>query len=264
MNRRFRRDLKKRLHSHPSNASGPFRESPRRVPLWQAVALPIFSVLVFLILLEGVPVLLGVQPVTVAEDPLVGFSGNVPLFAPVPGPGGRQLTTTSHNKINFFNAQVFLLERPPGTYRIFSLGGSTTFGHPYDDKASFSGWLRQLLPVTDSRKKWEAINAGGISYASYRVALGGRIPDSQPARILLDFYPSGGPLSLAQVRSTPGGNPVIDGIRAEFYENGHIKYFADVLQGELNGLEMKWDPEGRLISRKGYRKGVSVTGGTGS
>ena len=35
---------------------------------------------------------------------------------------------------------------------------------------SFCGWLRELLPVADPNQKWELINAGGISYASYRVA----------------------------------------------------------------------------------------------
>ena len=50
------------------------------------------------------------------------------------------------------------------------MGGSTTYGHPYDDATSFSGWLREFLPVVDGSQKWEVINCGGISYASYRVA----------------------------------------------------------------------------------------------
>jgi tetratricopeptide (TPR) repeat protein len=54
--------------------------------------------------------------------------------------------------------------------RIFCTGGSTTYGRPYDDATSFCGWLRELLPVADPSRDWELINAGGISYASYRVA----------------------------------------------------------------------------------------------
>ncbi len=50
------------------------------------------------------------------------------------------------------------------------MGGSTTYGHPYWDATSFAGWLRQYLPVVDPEHNWEVINAGGISYASYRVA----------------------------------------------------------------------------------------------
>ncbi|MFN7893905.1 MAG: hypothetical protein ACK5OC_26705, partial [Pirellula sp.] len=50
------------------------------------------------------------------------------------------------------------------------MGGSTTYGHPFFDSTSFSGWLREFLPVHDPSCHWEVINAGGISYASYRVA----------------------------------------------------------------------------------------------
>ena len=49
------------------------------------------------------------------------------------------------------------------------MGGSTTFGRPFDDRTSFCGWLREFLPVADPSRRWEVVNAGGISYASYRV-----------------------------------------------------------------------------------------------
>jgi tetratricopeptide (TPR) repeat protein len=62
------------------------------------------------------------------------------------------------------------VHKAPNTFRIFCLGGSTTYGHPYFDSTSFSGWLRELLPEIDPSKNWEVINCGGISYASYRVA----------------------------------------------------------------------------------------------
>ncbi|WP_218934558.1 tetratricopeptide repeat protein [Rosistilla ulvae] len=61
------------------------------------------------------------------------------------------------------------MEKSPDTYRIFCLGGSTTYGRPYDDETSFVGFLREYLPAIDRSKDWEVINAGGISYASYRV-----------------------------------------------------------------------------------------------
>ena len=44
------------------------------------------------------------------------------------------------------------------------------YGRPYEDATSFVGWMRELLPVVDGGRRWEVINAGGISYASYRVA----------------------------------------------------------------------------------------------
>ena len=78
---------------------------------------------------------------------------------------------TAENKLSLFNAQHFPRKKAAGTFRIFCLGGSTTYGHPYDDKTSFPGWLRELLPVVDPSRRWEVINAGGISYASYRMAM---------------------------------------------------------------------------------------------
>lgn len=142
-------------------------DKSRRVPLWQALALPLVSILIFFLLLEGGLALFGVKPALQTEDPFVGFAANVPLF--VPSPDGH-LMVTAPNKTNFFNPQSFPRVKAPGTYRIFCMGASTTYGHPYTDPTSFAGWMRELLPAADGSKRWEVINAGGISYASYRVA----------------------------------------------------------------------------------------------
>ena len=154
--------------------SGPEANSPkkasRRTPLWQALLLPVLAILIFFALLEGGLALFGVQPALQNEDPFVGFASNAPLFVSSPGANGKQLLATAPNKKDFFNRQSFAQPKAPNTYRIFTLGGSTTYGRPYDDNTSFSGWLRELLPAVDQSKNWEVINAGGISYASYRVA----------------------------------------------------------------------------------------------
>ncbi|WP_146520040.1 tetratricopeptide repeat protein [Stieleria varia] len=109
------------------------------------------------------------EPATV-RDPLVGFSGHVPLMIPSQDDQGRPVMRTAPGKLTWFNDQHFFLPKPPDVKRVVCLGGSTTYGRPFDDHISFSNWLRQLLPVTDSDHRWEVINAGGISYASYRVA----------------------------------------------------------------------------------------------
>ena len=134
------------------------------------MVLPLAAILIFFLLLEGGLALFGVKPALQEEDPFVGFAANVPLFVPEQAPGGGEIMTTAPNKLQYFNAQSFPRHKAPGTYRIFCLGGSTTYGRPYNDTTSFSGWLRELLPKADARKPWEVINAGGISYASYRVA----------------------------------------------------------------------------------------------
>lgn len=153
----------------PSEADSAAKKS-KRVPLWQALVLPVAAILVFFLLLEGSLALFGVKPEVQEEDPFVGFASNVPLFVPASGPQGQPIMTTAENKLEYFNPQSFPLQKAPDSYRIFCLGGSTTYGRPYGDKTSFSGWLRELLPVADSHKHWEVINAGGISYASYRAA----------------------------------------------------------------------------------------------
>ena len=168
----FRFNFTKRIMSNHSDSPEKPSEPRRRIPLWQALVIPVAAIVIFLFLLEGGLALLGVKPALQTEDPFVGFASNVPLFvpAPKPAPGGGQLMVTAANKQNYFNIQSFPRQKRPGTYRIFCLGGSTTYGRPYNDATSFSGWLRALLPKADDGKEWEVINAGGISYASYRAA----------------------------------------------------------------------------------------------
>jgi tetratricopeptide (TPR) repeat protein len=141
-----------------------------RTTISQAALIIIISLGLFFGLLEGGLTLLGIKPVIKTEDPFVGFASTVPLFIPSQETGGGQTMITAPNKRNVFNRQEFIREKSPDTYRIFCMGGSTTYGRPYDDTTSFAGWLRELLPRADGNKNWEVINAGGISYASYRVA----------------------------------------------------------------------------------------------
>ena len=75
---------------------------------------------------------------------------------------------------------------------------------------------------------------------------------------MLSLYPSQAPLSLAQVRRNTDGRFVNDGIKVEFHENGRLKYFADIDQGALNGLEMTWDADGRLLSRQAYQNNAPI------
>lgn len=164
--RPFKKTKKPRLTKTGSTSSG---TSPR-MPIWQAVLLPVVSVLVFFLLLEGGLALFGVRPTLTTEDPFVGFASNVPLYVPETGGQSPPQMVTARNKKAYFNPQSFPQNKAPGTYRIFTLGGSTTYGRPYSDATSFSGWLRELLPLVDDSKTWKVINAGGISYASYRAA----------------------------------------------------------------------------------------------
>lgn len=141
-----------------------------RLPWWKKVAFALVVTALFFVALEGVLALVGVRPVLDTRDPFVGFASRVPLYVESTNSENRVVMTTAPNKLEYFNLQRFLRQKPPGTFRIFCLGGSTTYGRPYDNTTSFPGWLREILPVAAPDVKWEVINAGGIGYASYRVA----------------------------------------------------------------------------------------------
>ncbi len=142
-----------------------------RASLRAKIGLAILSPLIAFSLSEGILHLAGVHPLSLTEDPYVGFAAMQPLFVETKTDAGEKRMVTNPAKLTHFNQQSFPVEKAPGTFRIFSVGGSTAYGHPWRDPVSFSGWLRELLPKADSSRKWEVINAGGISYASYREAM---------------------------------------------------------------------------------------------
>ncbi len=123
----------------------------------------------FFLVVEGLLAVLDFQPTLTDRDPFVGFESSIPLFVEQTQADSVFLQTAA-NKLPFFNTQTFAKVKPDHTFRVFCVGGSTTFGRPYDDTTSFVSWLRELLQVADTNQRWEVINAGGISYASYRVA----------------------------------------------------------------------------------------------
>ncbi len=119
---------------------------------------------------EALLVMLAYRPLSTTQDPLLGFSGRFRLMETDRDPDGTEILRTAVGKRVWFNDQSFPKAKPAGTKRVFCVGGSTTYGRPYQDATSYCGWLREFLPLADPSSRWEVINAGGISYASYRVA----------------------------------------------------------------------------------------------
>ena len=153
-----------------SEANSGSQSPSTKTSFLQAFLLVFLGPLLFLTLLEGGLLLFGIEPAVKLEDPFVGFSGNVPLFEERRAPNGDRILETARNKQHLFNPQSFPANKTSDTYRIFCVGGSTTYGRPYNADTAFSAWLQELLPAVDPSHNWEVINAGGISYASYRVA----------------------------------------------------------------------------------------------
>ncbi|MFT5128363.1 MAG: tetratricopeptide (TPR) repeat protein [Rhodothermales bacterium] len=138
------------------------KPAPPRLTPSKVLVFALVAILAVFVCVELVLAFIGVKPSGHTQDPYLGFSDQSPLFMePSPGNWG-----TAENKLTWFNSQQFSMPKPEGTTRVFCLGGSTTYGRPYEDPASFPGWLREMVPA-----EWEIINAGGISYASYRVAI---------------------------------------------------------------------------------------------
>ena len=145
------------------------RKRRYRLP-WPELLLSLGATLVFFLLLEGGLALAGIEPHLQQSDPFVGFASTAPLFVPESETADTEILVTSPAKTSFFNRQRLSHRKSPGSFRIFCLGGSTTYGRPYDDRTSFPGWLREMLEAADPQTHWEVVNAGGISYASYRIA----------------------------------------------------------------------------------------------
>jgi tetratricopeptide (TPR) repeat protein len=162
----------------PDDSNG---RQARKSPLWLNLLVAAGSLVLFFGISEGVLALAGVKPLSLTEDPYFGFATGQPLFLKKTGPDGKAVYETNPVKLSHFNFQSFPAKKAPGTFRIFTLGGSTTYGHPWRDSTSFTGWLREYLAAADPSRHYEVINAGGISYASYRAA--------RLAEELLDYEP---------------------------------------------------------------------------
>ncbi len=100
------------------------------------------------------------------DDPFVGFSELQPLFELNETKARYEI---SKPRLKFFALESFPARKPVGTFRIFCLGGSTVQGRPFSKETSFTTFLHIGLSEADPTRKWEVINCGGISYASYRL-----------------------------------------------------------------------------------------------
>jgi lysophospholipase L1-like esterase len=69
-----------------------------------------------------------------------------------------------------FRGKKISVEKPPNIYRIICLGGSFTYGWPYDKNPSiaYPAVLEKLLNSIPSNREYEVINAGVGGYTSYQ------------------------------------------------------------------------------------------------
>ena len=134
-------------------------------------ALIVFGIILTLLLDFLLGMIPGLDISEAESDPFVGFSRSVPVFEGYRAENGTERLRTAYEKQRWFNRQDFSRCKLPGTFRIITLGGSTTYGRPYRHETSFSAWLEKVLDQTCDQRQYEVINAGAISYASYRVKI---------------------------------------------------------------------------------------------
>jgi lysophospholipase L1-like esterase len=101
-----------------------------------------------------------------SDDPFVGFRSVHPLF--VLGEDGTRYEI-ARSRQGFFRPDSFARHKAPNEFRIFCLGGSTVQGRPFAIETSFTTWLEISLEAAERDRRWEVVNCGGISYASYRL-----------------------------------------------------------------------------------------------
>nr|WP_201724029.1 hypothetical protein [Rhodopirellula sp. SM50] len=103
-----------------------------------------------------------------ASDPVFDAAGQSPLF--VLSPDSTRLEIPP-SRLNFFRPASFAADKPGNTRRIFVLGGSTVQGRPYETETAFAKWMQLRLEAQDPSHGYEVVNCGGVSYASYRIAI---------------------------------------------------------------------------------------------
>ena len=82
--------------------------------------------------------------------------------------------------------------------------------------------------------------------------------DPIPAALKKETYQSGVLSKIVQVRPDAKGREISDGIWTEWHENGMLKSLIDYEKGVRHGIEMKWNPDGKIISKARYLRGKLV------
>lgn len=110
-----------------------------------------------------------VDSADLSVDPIFDISDQSPLFVKLSAASTRWEIPESRQ--NFFRPASFTTKKATNQRRIFVLGGSTVQGRPYETETAFSLWMQLRLKAADPAHAYEVVNCGGVSYASYRIAI---------------------------------------------------------------------------------------------
>ena len=126
------------------------------------------GVTIFLLLtLEMVLRLVGYADPRTREDPFMGFEGTPRAFHAEDVPGEGMLYVPGGTNTDL--TQSFPVTKSEETFRIFTFGGSTTYGTPFGPEVSYPAWLQKQLSRLYPAKNIEVVNTGTRGYGSSRV-----------------------------------------------------------------------------------------------
>lgn len=132
---------------------------------WKGALFSTIISVAILSLSEIVLWLSGVETLIEAEDPFKGFSGLVSVFEA----DGSKYRTRRFTQSSPFNDQEFLATKPENGLRIFTLGGSSAYGHPWGADVAFTALVGESIAAIRTDLAVEAVNAAGVSYAMHRL-----------------------------------------------------------------------------------------------
>ncbi len=187
-----------------------------------------------------------------------------------------QVSSRYFSRIEFnpsTSADLFTVPKPPGTYRIFCLGGSTTVGYPYWYNAAFSSFLRDRLHALFPERRIEVINIGMTATNSFTVLDFARdLSDCEPDLLIVydghnEFY---GALGVAS-RESLGSSRLTTGVYLRLIHirsfllardayNRVLKVFSPSGESEAPGTIMERLSRGRFIPFGGdtYSNGLTI------
>lgn len=154
----------------PESTQPAIQIGQRKPSLRKQILLRVGAVLVGLLpllIFEIVLISIGWQPASGVADPYVGFTEIRPLFVKDPSQTKYEIAP---NRAPLFQPDSFAVNKGDNEFRIFCVGGSTVQGRPFSTETAFPKWLEISLHATDPSQDWKAVNCGGVSYASYRLA----------------------------------------------------------------------------------------------
>ena len=102
------------------------------------------------------------------SSPYVAYQNVQNVFTTSSSSGTDYFVRTQYHPY-VLSSSRFRVEKPPGTFRVFCLGGSAALGWPHLPAQSYPAFLEKKLQLLYPNQTFEVINVAASTYASYRV-----------------------------------------------------------------------------------------------